>query len=82
MVNWKVTATTVYCNAVDTNVAIMVYKDWSTKCAGYGKYGKGLSKDRARTLKRKGQKPDRILKCEGPECPCVKAFRDQLLDEE
>lgn len=29
MVDWKVTATTIYCDAVDANVTIMVYKDRS-----------------------------------------------------
>ncbi len=37
--NWQVTATTVYCDAVDDEVTLLVYKDWSTKCTGYSKYG-------------------------------------------
>jgi hypothetical protein len=35
----KLTAKTVYCDAVDDDVTIMVYKDWRTKCTGYEKFG-------------------------------------------
>jgi hypothetical protein len=29
--DWQITATTIYCDAVDDDVTIIVYKDWSTK---------------------------------------------------
>jgi hypothetical protein len=82
MVDWKVTATTIYCDAVDTNVAIMVYKNQSTKCAGYGKYGEGLTLDGAKIPKKKGKRLGRRLKCEGPECPRVITFRDEVFVKE
>jgi len=40
--DWRVTATTIYCHAVDDEVAILVYKDWSTKYTGYKKYVESL----------------------------------------
>ncbi|MCJ7791782.1 MAG: hypothetical protein MUP49_05195 [Dehalococcoidia bacterium] len=40
--DWQVTATTIYCDAVDDDVTILVYKDWSTKCTGYKKYVESL----------------------------------------
>ena len=40
MVDWKVTATTIHCDAVGDEVTILVYKDGSVKCIGYDKYGK------------------------------------------
>ena len=61
MVDWKVTATTIYCDAVDANVTIMVYKDQSTKCVGYRKFGEGLTKDRAKILEKKGRRLGRKL---------------------
>jgi hypothetical protein len=44
MVNWQVTATTVFCDAVDDEVTIIVYKDWSVKCTGHEKYATGQEK--------------------------------------
>lgn len=71
MVDWKVTATTIYCDAVDANVTIMVYKDQSTKCVGHRKFCEGLTKDRAKILEKKGRRLGRKLRCEGPECSRV-----------
>ena len=38
MVDWQITATTIYCDAVDDEVTILVNKDWSTRCTGMRKY--------------------------------------------
>ena len=38
MVNWQVTVTTIYCDAVDDDVTLMVNKDWTTKCVSYQRY--------------------------------------------
>lgn len=35
MVDWRVTATTIYGDAVDDDVTVLVYEDWSTRCTGY-----------------------------------------------
>jgi hypothetical protein len=82
MVDWKVTATTIYCDAVDANVTIMVYKDQSTKCVGYRRFGESLTKDRAKILEKKGRRLGRKLRCEGPECSRVMMFRDELFVKE
>ena len=42
MLDWRVTATTIYCDAVDANVTIMVYKDRSTKCVALRSFAKTL----------------------------------------
>jgi len=39
---WQVTATAIYCDAVDDEVTILVYKDWSTERTGYKKYVESL----------------------------------------
>ncbi len=84
MVDWQVTATTLYCDAVDDDVTIMVYKDWSTRCVGYyKKYGDPvITKDTTKLLKNKSKKLGRALQCEGPECHRVVAYRDKLRSEE
>jgi hypothetical protein len=77
MVDWKVTATTIYCEAVGDEVTLLVYKDGSVKCIGYSKYGEP-SKEVARLMEEKGRQLRRQLKCESPECYRVIQYRDEL----
>ncbi len=77
MVNWQITATTIYCDAVDDDVTLMVYKDGSAKCVGYKKYG-DPGKDIIKLLKSKSVQLNRKLECEGPECSRVIQYRDRL----
>jgi len=81
MVNWQVTEVTIYCDAVDDEVTIQVYKDGSVKCTGYGNYGKP-SRDAIRLLKKKGKQLKRQLKCEGLECNRVLQYKNNLLSQE
>lgn len=81
MVNWQITATTIYCDAVDDDVTLMVYKDGTAKCAGYPKYSKP-GKEISKQLNRKGKQLGHNLKCEGPECSRVIQYRDKLFAEE
>ncbi len=80
-VNWQVTATTIYCNAVDDEVTIMIYQDWSAKCTGYDKYNK-RSKETAGVLKKKSRQLQRKLECNGLECTPVLQYKERLLAEE
>jgi len=79
MVDWQVTATTIYCDAVDDEVTLMVYKDWSTKCTSYSKYNGsnngGSSSPKKGRLKRQ-------VECEGPECWRVTQYKEKLSAEE
>ncbi|MFC1870036.1 hypothetical protein ACFLYE_02060 [Chloroflexota bacterium] len=80
--DWQVTAKTIYCDKVDDDVTIMVYKDWSTKCTGYKKYVEGVTKETLRALKERARKLERELKCEGPLSSLVIEYRDSLMAEE
>jgi len=80
MVNWQVTATTVFCDAVDDEVTIMVYKDWSIKCTGHDKYTK--SRDAEYQLVKRSLQLRRTLKCEGLECSRVNQYKEKLAAEE
>ena len=84
MVDWQVTATTIYCDAVDDEVTVLVYKDWSLKCTGFGKYHpqSNPNKEVLKLLKKKSRKLGRELGCEGIPCPRVLAYRDKLKSEE
>ena len=79
MVNWQMTATTIYCDAVDDEVTLLVYKDWSIKCTGYGKYGEPGSEN---ILRGKSKQLKRRLECEGPECHRVLQYKEKLSAEE
>ena len=81
MVNWWVTAKTIYCEAVDDEVTLIVYKDSSAKCTGYKKYGEA-DKETVNLLKRKSKQLKRQLRCEGPECYRLVQYGDKLFAEE
>jgi len=80
MVNWQVTATTVFCEAVDDEVTIIVYKDWSVKCTGRDKYTS--SRDAEFQLVKKSLQLRRTLQCEGLECERVTRYKEKLAAEE
>ena len=82
MVDWQVTATTIYCDAVDDDVTIMVYEDWSTRCTGYKKYVESPNKETAEMLKKKAKQLGRNLRCEGPLDYRVTDYRDKLAAED
>ena len=82
MVDWQLTATTIYCDAVADDVTIMVYKDLGTKCTGYKKYGEGLDKETAKVLRKKAKQLGRNLECEGPQDHRVTDYRDRLVAQD
>jgi hypothetical protein len=79
---WKITTTTIYCRGVGEMVTHVVYRDWSAKCSGQRRYGAGSSEKRGGLLKGAQKKGAKGVECEGPNCPEVKAFVDQLMTEE
>ncbi len=78
--NWQLTATTINCDAVDDEVTILVYKDWTVKCTAHAKYTS--SRGASRLLRKKSLSLKRQLGCLGPECPKVIQYREKLLSEE
>ena len=81
MVDWQITAATIYCLAVDDEVTIMVHKDWSIKCTGYNKYSQP-GKETTSLLKKKGKRLNRQLECQGLECHRIIQYKEKLLSEE
>ncbi|HEY81740.1 MAG TPA: hypothetical protein G4O01_00405 [Dehalococcoidia bacterium] len=80
MVNWQITATTLYCDSVDSEVTILVYKDGSVKCVDYDKYRE--QGRNAAELAKKSKRLGRQLKCDGPLCQRALQYRDKLFAEE
>ena len=81
MVDWQVTATTIYCDAVD-DVTILVDKDWTTECTGYKQYIENLTQETTKVLKKKSKRLGQGLRCEGPLDYRVTDYRDKLIAEE
>jgi hypothetical protein len=78
MVDWEITATTIFCEAVDDEVTVMVSRDGTVKCTGRQKYAR-LDKETARAMKKKNQQTSKHLACKGAECSRVTQQRDELL---
>lgn len=82
MTNWRVTAATIYCDAVDDDVTIFVYKDGATRCSGYRRYVELIDSEMSKMVRKKGKRLGRRLKCEGPQDYRVMSYRDKLSAEE
>jgi hypothetical protein len=76
MVDWEVTATTIFCEAVDDEVTLIVSGNGTAKCSGRQKYDTTKKSPAARS-KPGGRKPD----CKGESCPTLKHYRDKMLGE-
>jgi hypothetical protein len=81
MSGWVITATTIYCDAVDDEVTLIIDKDGVAKCTGYNKYFKP-NKETAKSLIYKSQRSGRQLRCEGLECHRVSQYTDKLFARE
>ena len=81
MVDWQVTAATIYCDDVDDEVTVIVKRDGSARCVGFARYGEP-DRDTAGLLKQKSRRLNRQLKCTGPECNRVVQYRERLFAEE
>ncbi len=77
--DWQLTATTIYCDAVDDDVTIMIYQDCSARCIGYRKYVENLNKETAKILKREARRLSRNLGCEGLLDHGVTDYTDRLV---
>ena len=80
MVNWQLTATTIYCEVVADEVTFLVYKDGSVRCTGEGKHASGRGgppAGRGRAGKMAGAGG-----CRGKECTLPAKYRDRLFAEE
>jgi len=80
--DWQVTATSIYCDAVDDDVTLLVYKDWSTSCTGYKRYVENIRKEVTKELKTRGKRLGRELKCEGLGCSRLVGYKDKLFANE
>jgi hypothetical protein len=81
MVDWEITATTIYCEAVDDEVTLLAHKDGTVKCTGRAKYS-STAKETAKELKKKSKQLGKPLSCSGDDCTRVTEYRNKLLGEQ
>jgi hypothetical protein len=81
MVDWEVTAKTIYCEDVADEVTIIVYGNGTAKCTGSQKYLK-LNKEAAKELKQKSRKTGKKLSCKVEDCSKVTKYRDELMSKQ
>jgi len=82
MVDWQVTATTIYCDAVDADVTVMVDAGGGVRCAGVLKYLTQTTPNIQRQLKQRARKLGHPLGCEDDACQRTVAYRDRIFAEE
>jgi hypothetical protein len=81
MTNWQITAKTIFCEAVDDEVTVMVYKDGSTRCTGSQKYDQPNSIT-LNIIKKKTRRLKKPIKCEGDKCLRLNHYKNKILLEE
>jgi len=82
MVDWQVTATTIYCDDVAADVTVMVDGGGGVRCAGILKYLTQTTPNIQRQLKQRSRHQKRPLGCKGDACLRTVAYRDRIFAEE
>ena len=80
MTEWQATAATIHCDAVDEDVTIIVYPDWSTKCTGLMKYT--TSRDARLDLVKRSLALRKSLDCQEADCGRIPEYVEKLKSEE
>jgi hypothetical protein len=80
MVDWEVTATTIFCEAVDDEVTLIVSGNGAAKCSGQQKYDNS-KKDIKKTIANKSKSSGKQFGCKGENCATLKQYRDKMLGE-
>jgi TATA-box binding protein (TBP) (component of TFIID and TFIIIB) len=81
MTDWQITAKTIFCEAVDDEVTVIVHKNGTVHCTGCRKYDQ--PNDITRTLvKEKIRKLKRAIKCQGEGCLRVTEYKNKIQTEE
>ncbi len=78
MADWQVTATTIYCDAVDDEVTLIVSADGAVKCTGFQRYLKP-GKETSKEMKEKSRRLGKQIECQGLDCIRVTEYKDSLL---
>ncbi|MBN1191509.1 MAG: hypothetical protein JXA46_17265 [Dehalococcoidales bacterium] len=81
MSDWKITAKTIFCNAVDDEVTLLLHRNGDIHCTGFKKYNEPNEITLA-LIKSKTSLSKKPIKCEGEGCPRVVGYKEQIIAEE
>jgi hypothetical protein len=81
MADWELIATTVYCQAVDDEVTLLVSAEGACRCTGRQKYERP-DKETAKSIKSKSRRLGRQPGCPPTECDIIVRYRQKLLGQE
>jgi hypothetical protein len=81
MTGWQTTAKTIFCDSVDDEVTLLVFKDGSTRCTGCKKYSQPNAVT-IRLIKEKSRRLKRPIKCEGDQCLRITGYKEKIMAEE
>jgi hypothetical protein len=77
MNDWEITATTVYCDAVNDEVTLIIHRDGTARCTWQQKHAVNNNKGPAG---KKNTRQDKHHACQGADCPRVIRYRDSLIN--
>jgi hypothetical protein len=80
MADWQVTATTIFCEAVDDEVTLIITPSGNVTCTGRKKYEKP-NKETVKIIKQKSKSAHKHLSCHGDKCTDLKNYRDKVMGE-
>jgi hypothetical protein len=80
MTDWQITAKTIYCEAVDDEVTLLINKDGSSHCTGFRKYTTPNAIT-VNTIKVKNKRAKQHIQCEGEGCTRLTGYKNQILSE-
>jgi hypothetical protein len=78
MVDWQITATTIYCDAVNDEVTLIISPEGLVKCTGQQKYEKP-GKETLKAMQQKSRAAGKKLACEGIGCARVTKHKQEML---
>ena len=80
MVDWEITANTIFCDDVNDEVTLLISGNGTVKCTGRDKYARP-TKYIAREIKQKSKQTGKQIRCLEDTCPRLPQYRDKLLGE-
>ena len=78
MVDWEITATTIFCEDVSDEVTLLLSGNGTVNCTGREKYARP-AKQVLREMRQKSKKSGKQVKCLEDECPRLRRYRDGYL---
>jgi TATA-box binding protein (TBP) (component of TFIID and TFIIIB) len=81
MTAWKITAKTIYCEAVDDEVTLLIHSNGVMRCTGCRKYNEPNSITRS-AIREKTRRLKRGIQCEGETCTRVTQYKGKILAED